>query len=94
MKIRYYQQKNDNFIYECSIQTFMVTTKHTQRHKTYKKRKLRKTEKTTKPKWQTQTKGKRNNGDTKQKKNGRVLSPHLQIFSLTKNGLNSPNKRQ
>lgn len=51
MKIRYYQQKNDNFIYECSIQTFMVTTKHTQRHKTYKKRKLRKIEKTTKPKW-------------------------------------------
>ena len=54
-----------------------VTTKHKSRaeilnSKKRKKRKRRKiSQKTTKPNWQTETQGKRNNGDIKQPENKR-----------------------
>lgn len=72
-KIRYYQQIKDYFTYEMFYTNLMMKRKYKSREETKNiNKKLRKTsEKTTKQKWQTETQGKRNNGDIKQPENKR-----------------------
>ena len=69
-KIRYYQQKKDYFTYEMFYTNLMMKRKYKSREETRNiNKKLRKTsEKTTKQKWQTETQGKRNNGDLDKQK--------------------------
>ena len=74
---------------------FMVTTKQKSRAETQniKQKKLRKkSQKTIKLKWNTETQRKRKNGDIEQSENEKmaVLDPRLSVATLNINGLNSP----
>ena len=73
MKTKCYQQKKHSFIYETFYTNLRVTTKINIKYRhTHTKKKLRKiSQKTIKPKWQTETKGKRNSGDIELPENKR-----------------------
>ena len=97
MEIRCYQQKKDYLIYEIFYTNLMVTTKQKIRAESQNIKK-EETEKhiteNHQTEWQTETRGKRNNGNVEQPENKRaVLSHHISIITLNVNGLNSPIKR-